>query len=119
MKFGVCLPHETQHMAGETASADDVIRLAQLAERLGYDSVWLVDHFCYRPYDDQEELGLHVPEENKDLVIGAWECWTTASAVAMATERVEIGTLVANTGYRHPALLARMQKRSMGSLTVD
>jgi len=108
MKFGLCLPHETQHMAGETASAQDVIRLAQLAEQLGYDSVWVVDHFCYRPYDDQGELGITVPEENKDLVLGAWECWTTASAIAMATERVEIGTLVANTGYRNPALLARM-----------
>ena len=108
MKLGLCLPHETLHMAGESASADDVIRLARLVEALGYDSVWLVDHFCYRPYDDQEELGIRVPEEKKDLVIGAWECWTTASAVAMATRRVEIGTLVSNTGYRNPALLARM-----------
>ena len=101
MKFGLCLPHETLHTAGESASADDVIRLARLAEEPSYDSDCLIDHFCYRPYDDQEELGLTVPEEKKDLVIGVWECWTTASAVAMATKRVEIGTLVSNTGYRN------------------
>lgn len=108
MKFGLCLPHETQHMAGKTASPDDIIRLAKLAENLDYDSVWVVDHFCYKPYDDQEELGLSIPEEMKGVVIGAWECWSTAMAVAMATERIEIGTLVSNTGYRNPSLLARI-----------
>ena len=50
-----------------------------------------------------------VPAENlKGVKRGAWECFTTAAALATATERVEIGTLVANTGYRNPALLARM-----------
>ena len=39
MKFGLCLPHETLHTAGESASADDVIRLARLAEEPNYDSV--------------------------------------------------------------------------------
>ena len=39
---------------------------------------------------------------------GAWEALTVAAGLALATQRVEIGTLVVNTGYRNPALLARM-----------
>jgi alkanesulfonate monooxygenase SsuD/methylene tetrahydromethanopterin reductase-like flavin-dependent oxidoreductase (luciferase family) len=108
MKLGLCLPHESFNMAGKTPSADDVIRLARLAEDLGYHSIWVVDHFCYLPYEDKDELGIELSHDLKGVKFGAWECWTTAAAIAMATKRVEIGTLVANTGYRNPALLARM-----------
>ena len=39
---------------------------------------------------------------------GLYECWTVLSAIAEATRRVELGTIVLCTGFRNPALLAKM-----------
>ena len=108
MKIGFCLPHETAAMGGATATGADVLRFARRAEAIGFDSVWLVDHFCYFPAAELEALGAGAPPELAGRVFGAWECMVTAGALARETRRVEIGTLVVNTGYRNPALLARM-----------
>ena len=111
MKIGTCLPHETGQLEnGGSASGQEVLDIARLAENIGFDSVWLVDHLCYEPYLDQYALGVDIPESRKGERIGAWECCTIAAALAVATERVEIGTLVINTGFRNPALLARMME---------
>ena len=39
---------------------------------------------------------------------GFWECWTILTAAAEATSRIEIGPFIACTGFRNPALLAKM-----------
>jgi alkanesulfonate monooxygenase SsuD/methylene tetrahydromethanopterin reductase-like flavin-dependent oxidoreductase (luciferase family) len=40
--------------------------------------------------------------------VPSFEAWTTATALAVATERIRIGHLVLANGFRHPALLAKM-----------
>ena len=72
----------------------DILTKARLAESLGFDSVWIPDHliFC----DDEGR-----PE-------GFWECTSMLAALAAATERVEIGSLVACVPFRNPALLAKI-----------
>ena len=66
---------------------------AREAERLGYDSLWLEDHLQSWIGDPRRETH---------------ECWTTLSALAEATQRIRLGTLVTCQSYRHPALLAKM-----------
>lgn len=107
MKIGFCLPSETENMGGDTASGAQILRMARLAEQAGFDSVWLVDHFCYSAAAELEALGATPPPELVGRMYGAWECLTTAAALTREI-RIEIGTLVVNTGYRNPALLARM-----------
>ena len=80
-------------MDGHDPTTDDVVALARLAEQAGFDSVWVADHFLYERRGERR---------------GGWEGLSIAAGLACTTERVEIGTLVVNTGYRNPALLARI-----------
>jgi len=66
--------------------------MAQLAEDIGLDSIWVGDHYLYR------EAG---------RTRGPWEAWTQLAAIAAVTSRVEIGPLVAATAFHQPAVLAK------------
>jgi probable F420-dependent oxidoreductase len=68
--------------------------MARAAEEVGFDSVWVGDHLLYR--DDGR------PER------GPWDAWTLLAGLAMATERVSIGPLVACTAFHRPGVLARI-----------
>lgn len=95
LKVGLMLP-QTEGLRGSGVRGwQEVKEMALLAEQVGFDSVWLVDHLLYRL-------------EGEEQARGVWECWSLVSAVAAITERVEIGTLVMAMGWRNPALLAKM-----------
>jgi alkanesulfonate monooxygenase SsuD/methylene tetrahydromethanopterin reductase-like flavin-dependent oxidoreductase (luciferase family) len=65
---------------------------ARRLDEAGYAGVWCWDHFMTRG-----------PRPNSVL-----EAWTTLTAAAVVTERLTLGTFVANVMNRHPAVLARM-----------
>jgi alkanesulfonate monooxygenase SsuD/methylene tetrahydromethanopterin reductase-like flavin-dependent oxidoreductase (luciferase family) len=72
------------------ASVAEIVAAARAADAGGFDTVWTYDHFS-------------------GLVVGArWsrDPFVTLAAIAAATERVNVGVLVANAVNRHPAQLA-------------
>jgi alkanesulfonate monooxygenase SsuD/methylene tetrahydromethanopterin reductase-like flavin-dependent oxidoreductase (luciferase family) len=107
-KIGLVLPQWEGAMGGKTARGSDIIGLAQQCEEMGFDSVWTVDQLLLDLADYYAIMDMEIPEELESAKLGFWECWTITSALAAATSRMEIGTLVTCTAYRNPALLARM-----------
>lgn len=70
-----------------------LLRTAQLVDRLGYDHLWAPDHL-YAPIGDPYQ-----PD---------FEGWTTLAAWAVATERSHLGVLVCANTFRNPGLVAKM-----------
>jgi alkanesulfonate monooxygenase SsuD/methylene tetrahydromethanopterin reductase-like flavin-dependent oxidoreductase (luciferase family) len=87
-KVGVQLPEVERFVPWP-----EYLDLARRAESAGYDSIWVGDHLVYDLPDGSTR--------------GPYEAWTTLAAIAAATERVEIGPLVASTGFHAPAMLAK------------
>ena len=99
MKVGVALPHYDFSFPDRSpADLDSVIAFAGRVEQLGYDSVWVSDHF----FLDLSRYG-GPPSRYSSL-----EALTTLAAVAVDTERVRLGTLVLCEAFRHPPVLAKM-----------
>ncbi len=86
-EIGMYLPVGGEGMMGGKTSDYASLRLmTQTAEALGYDFVGVLDH----------------------LLFHHWECWTMLGALAEATKTIKLISYVTCTGYRNPALLARM-----------
>ena len=96
MKLGVIVP---QGWTGEYDGRDPAdawartVRVAQQAERLGFESIWLFDHFHT------------VPKPTDEIT---FESFVSLSALAALTERVRLGHVVICNGFRNPALTAKM-----------
>lgn len=98
MRFGLALPHYDFSLpGGGPISFERVAEVAVRAERLGFDSVWISDHF----FASLDRYGADATR------YGAIEPLTTLAALAPITERVRLGTLVLSAGFRHPAIVAK------------
>lgn len=89
MKFGLILPTYINNY-------ESVKEVALEAEKLGYDSAWLNDHFFPGWLDA------------KFFTTPCLECWTTLSALAIETTKLRLGTLVLCNNYRHPPIVVKM-----------
>ena len=89
LRFGV--------LTSPSGSWEQIVQRWQTIEAMGFDSVWLPDHF----------VDLRQPTAPR------FEAWTLLPALAIKTTRIRIGTLVTAIPFRNPAFLARQ------ALTVD
>jgi F420-dependent oxidoreductase-like protein len=96
MKLGVVVP---QGWVGEYDGLDALdawrrtTEVARQADRLGFESIWLYDHFHT------------VPRPTDEIT---FESFTSLSALAALTERIRLGHIVICTAFRNPALTAKM-----------
>lgn len=96
VRLGVVLPQgwtEPYRDTSPETAWDRVVSAAQTAERLGFDSAWLFDHFHRWPNPDGNIV---------------FEAFTGLTGVAAVTSRIRLGHLVLCAGYRNPALVAKM-----------
>ena len=96
MKIGIVIPQgwTTEYSGVPPERAwSRMLAVAGQVEHLGFESIWLFDHFQTTP-EPADEL--------------TFESFTSLAALAATTARVRLGHLVLCTGYRNPALVAKM-----------
>src|SRR5215217_4991414 len=86
MGLGLMLPVSEGAAFGETPHFRDMVEMTKVARDVGFEALWFADHFMF----GNAEEGWR----------GAWDCWTMMAGVAAASEGLQIGSLVACTGYR-------------------
>jgi F420-dependent oxidoreductase-like protein len=95
--FGVFMPQgwkmELASIEGASAKWQKSVDIAVRAEELGYDSIWVYDHFH------------NVPRPAGEAV---FECWTTIAAISQLTTTIRLGQMVGCNAYRQPSVLAKI-----------
>lgn len=76
---------------GASVTVADLVALGELAERAGWDGVFLEDYLIHHAGDDPP----------------TWDPWLVLAAVAGRTDRIRLGTTVTALPRRRPAKLAR------------
>ena len=94
MKIGLVMPIAEDDALGGTPSYATIRAHALRAEAAGFDSIWVYDHLLFR-FGEKPTAGI-------------WESWSMLAALAEATRRVQLGTIVMCVPFRNPALLAKM-----------
>ncbi|MEY4391429.1 MAG: hypothetical protein RLZZ544_138 [Actinomycetota bacterium] len=95
--FGVFIPQgwkmELAGIDGAENKWNKAVEIAVKAEELGFDSIWVYDHFHNVPAPAHEAV---------------FECWTTMAAISQRTSRIRLGQMVGCNSYRNPGLLAKI-----------
>lgn len=97
VKFGVFVPQgwrmDLVEIRDPIAQYEAMTAVGRDAEKAGFDSIWVYDHFHTVPTPEMETT---------------FECWSITAGLARDTSTIKIGQMVTCNGYRNPALLAKI-----------
>ena len=96
MRFGLIVPQGWREDL-DGRDFETMVAVAQRAEELGFDSVWLYDHLQTRDGDPDRVL----------------ECWTSLAALSRETTRVQLGP------DRHVRAVSQPRAAAQMASTVD
>jgi probable F420-dependent oxidoreductase len=103
MRIGFFAPH-----VGPTSSRTGIARACDVADELGADTLWAVDHIAF-PYGFKAvyPYATHDFGESPDKPLVWWDCLSVLTYLAARTERVNVATGVLILPYRHPVATAK------------
>ena len=90
IKFGVTINAAPDMLY--RSDYDSIKKIAQECERLGYDSLWVMDHLMWGAFNEGS----------------VFEAWTLLSALAVETQSIKLGPLVGCNSFRNPTLTAKI-----------
>ena len=96
MKIGVFVPQGWRMDLNSIKLEDQwntILEAASNIENLGYESIWVYDHFHTVPKPTQDPT---------------YECWTLMSALSQTTTKVRLGQMCTCNSYRNPAYLTKV-----------
>ena len=96
MKIGVFVPQGWRMDLNSIKLEDQwntILDAATNIEKLGYESIWVYDHFHTVPQPTQDPT---------------YECWTLMSALSQKTSTVRLGQMCTCNSYRNPAYLTKV-----------
>ena len=94
-RLGYQIPNFTYPDVAPASLFDTIAAQAAAADRSGFDTVLLMDHFYQLPMLGQPDANM-------------LECYTTLGALARETSTVRLGALVTGNTYRNPTTLAKI-----------
>jgi len=95
-EFGVIPPQGWRLDLPEISPAEQwglITEISRTAEKLGFHSIWLYDHFHTVPTVEERSC---------------FECWSTLTALSQHTSKIKLGQIVTCNSYRNPAYLAKI-----------
>ncbi len=96
MRFGAFVPQGWRLDLvgiGRAQHWPTMTKVAQTLETLGFESLWVYDHFHTVPVPTQEPT---------------YEAWTLMGALATVTDTIRLGQMCTCNGYRPPSYLAKV-----------
>ncbi len=93
MRIGLQVPH-FDWPGGTTEIGPRLAQIARVADEVGFDSLWVMDHFF--------QIEVIAPADTPML-----EGYSTLSFLAGITRQIKLGTLVTGVIYRHPGILVK------------